>query len=122
MTSIFPYIPRMAYLLFHRSPKWQDYYSLDQDEIIVGREEGCDIVLLESGVSRRHARIEWTGGQCVLTDFSSNGSWVRFASSPAPVFLRRDSCTLYGEGEIGLGAQPDDFTAPTLAFHVIDEN
>ena len=37
-----------------------------------------------------------------------------------PVLLRRDTCTLYGEGEIGLGATPDDFTAPTLSFRVID--
>ena len=94
----------------------------DDGPLIIGRGEGVGFAVDDQRVSRRHARIEWTGGQCVLTDFSSNGSWVRFASSPAPVFLRRDSCTLYGEGEIGLGAQPDDFTAPTLAFHVIDEN
>ena len=72
-------------------------------------------------MSRRHARIEWAAGQCLLTDFSSNGSWVRFAGTCAPVVLRRDSCTLYGEGEIGVGATPDDFTAPTLSFRVIDE-
>ena len=46
---------------------------------------------------------------------------MHFRGISAPVVLRRDSCTLYGEGEIGLGAAPDDFTAPTLTFRVIDE-
>lgn len=89
--------------------------------LIIGRGEGVGFAVDDPRVSRRHARIEWSGGQCSFTDFSSNGSWIRFSGSAAPVVLRRDSCTLYGEGEIGLGAQLDDFTAPTLSFHVIDE-
>ncbi|MCM8565703.1 adenylate/guanylate cyclase domain-containing protein [Thauera linaloolentis] len=89
--------------------------------LIIGRGEGAGFSIDDPRVSRRHARVEWSGGQCSFTDFSSNGSWVRFVGSAAPVVLRRDSCALYGEGEIGLGAQLDDFTAPTLAFHVIDE-
>ncbi|HRP22811.1 MAG TPA: adenylate/guanylate cyclase domain-containing protein [Thauera sp.] len=93
----------------------------DDGPLIIGRGEGAGFPIDDPRVSRRHARVEWAGGQCVITDFSSNGSWVRFAGSSAPVILRRDSCTLYGEGEIGLGATPDDFTAPTLGFRVIDE-
>jgi class 3 adenylate cyclase len=89
--------------------------------LIIGRSEDAGFPVEDRRVSRRHARVEWTGGQCVLTDFSSNGTWVRYAGSPSIVKLRRDSCTLYGEGEIGLGAAPDDFTAPTLGFRVIDE-
>lgn len=89
--------------------------------LIIGRGEGAGFAIEDLRVSRRHARVEWTGGRCVLTDFSSNGTWVRYTGSPSVVMLRRDSCTLYGEGEIGLGAAPDDFTAPTLGFRVIDE-
>lgn len=93
----------------------------DDPPLIIGRGEGAGFPVEEPRVSRRHARLEWTSGQCLLTDFSSNGSWVRFSGATAPVILRRDSCTLYGAGEIGLGANPDDFTAPTLAFRVIDK-
>ncbi len=92
----------------------------DDAPLIIGRGDGAGFSIDDPRVSRRHARVEWMGGQCLLTDFSSNGSWVRFTGSAAPVMLRRDTCTLYGEGEIGLGATPDDFTAPTLSFRVID--
>lgn len=89
--------------------------------LVLGRGEGAGFVINDPRVSRRHARIEWASGQCVLTDFSSNGTWVRFAGSPTPVMLKRDSCMLHGQGEIGLGATPDDFTTPTLTFQVIND-
>mgnify|MGYP002398205167 FL=1 len=89
--------------------------------LIIGRGQDAGFQVNDQRVSRRHARIEWNGGQCVLTDSSSNGTWVRFAGSPGAVMLRRDSCTLNGQGEIGLGATPDDFTAPTLSFRVIND-
>lgn len=108
-------------LELHRLDQRLELYPAD-GALIIGRGERVGFAIDDQRVSRRHARIEWEGGQCVLTDFSSNGSWVRFTTSPAPVMLRRDSCTLHGEGEIGLGAQPDDFTAPTLGFRVLDES
>lgn len=97
-------------------------FAADRGPVLIGRGEGVGFAVEDTRVSRRHARIEWLGGQCTFTDFSSNGSWVRFAGASAPVVLRRDSCVLYDEGEIGLGAQPDDFTAPTLNFRVIDQH
>ena len=55
--------------------------------LIIGRGESVGFAIDDQRVSLRHARIEWTGGQCTFTDFSSNGSWVRFAGSAAPVIL-----------------------------------
>lgn len=86
--------------------------------LVIGRGEEAGFIINDPRVSRRHARIEWTGGQCVLSDFSSNGTWVSFSGAGAPVMLKRDSCMLHGRGEIGLGATPEDFTAPTLSFQV----
>ncbi|MFT3759663.1 FHA domain-containing protein [Thauera sp.] len=105
----------------HRLEHQAVLYS-GEGPLIVGRGDGAGFAIDDPRVSRRHARIEWTGGQCTFTDFSSNGSWVRFAGSSAPVMLRRDSCALYGAGEIGLGAQPEDFSAPTLTFQVTGED
>ncbi|MFN4063159.1 MAG: adenylate/guanylate cyclase domain-containing protein [Parazoarcus communis] len=89
--------------------------------LVIGRGDEVGFSINDPRVSRRHARIEWTAGQCVLTDFSSNGTWVSFKGAASPVMLKRDSCMLHGSGEIGLGAAPGDFTAPTLTFQVIDD-
>jgi len=88
--------------------------------LVIGRGEEAGFLICDPRVSRRHARIEWSGGQCMLTDFSSNGTWVRLAGAAQALMLRRDVIMLYGEGEIALGAPPDDFTVPTLRFCVID--
>ncbi|MBC9073267.1 adenylate/guanylate cyclase domain-containing protein [Thauera sp. CAU 1555] len=88
--------------------------------LVIGRGEEAGFIVNDPRVSRRHARIEWSGGQCMLTDFSSNGTWVRLAGAAQALMLRRDGIMLHGEGEIALGAPPDDFTVPTLSFRVVD--
>ena len=95
-------------------------FPIDLPSLVVGRADGNGIVIDDLSISRRHARIEWSGGQCLLTDFSSNGTWVRLAGAAQALMLRRDGIMLYGEGEIALGAPPDDVTVPTLRFCVID--
>jgi adenylate cyclase len=55
--------------------------------LIIGRGDGVGFSIEDPRVSRRHARVEWMGGQCLLTDFSSNGSWVRFTGDAAPRHL-----------------------------------
>ena len=91
--------------------------------LVIGRGENNGFIINDPRISRRHARIEWIAGQCELTDFSSNGTWVRFGDNPStPITLRRDTCTLYGKGEIGFGTTPTDFTASTISFHVINTN
>lgn len=100
---------------------WLDQHrvlSASEGPLVIGRGEEAGFIVNDPRVSRRHARVEWSGGQCMLTDFSSNGTWVRFAGSPKSLLLRRDGFMLHGEGEIALGAPPDDFTVPSLSFRV----
>ncbi|GHT87815.1 hypothetical protein AGMMS49543_24710 [Betaproteobacteria bacterium] len=90
--------------------------------LVIGRHgEDCGLTLNDRRVSRRHARIEWLGGRCTLTDFSSNGTWVSFGREAAVVILKRDSCILHGQGIIGLGSSPEDITTVTVSFRVISE-
>ena len=43
----------------------------------IGRDTGCDVVLADLAVSRRHARIRWKDEELVLEDLgSSGGTWV----------------------------------------------
>jgi hypothetical protein len=89
--------------------------------LVIGRSESCGLVIDDRRVSRRHARIEWVGGQCTLTDFSTNGTWVKFGREAELVILKRDSCVLHGQGMTGLGASPGDYTSATFSFHIIND-
>jgi pSer/pThr/pTyr-binding forkhead associated (FHA) protein len=43
----------------------------------IGRSSGCDVVLTDDAVSRRHAEIALRGGLCVVRDLGScNGTYV----------------------------------------------
>jgi DNA-binding response OmpR family regulator len=52
-------------------------WRVDRDNVIIGREEDCDIVLPSRQVSRNHARIRRSGGRHILEDLGSkNGTFV----------------------------------------------
>ncbi len=50
-------------------------YTIAQT-LVFGREAGSDVVVENTQVSRRHAEIAATGGGYVLTDLSTNGTFV----------------------------------------------
>jgi pSer/pThr/pTyr-binding forkhead associated (FHA) protein len=46
--------------------------KFDSDTILLGRDPGCNVVLLSSTVSRSHARITRDGGVCYIEDSGSS--------------------------------------------------
>jgi adenylate cyclase len=90
--------------------------------VVLGRSTQARFRVDDSRVSRSHARIDWNGGVFQLTDLSYNGTYVRFAGADEMVTLRRSSCTLHGNGSIGLGGSPSDPTAPTVRFEILAFN
>jgi hypothetical protein len=51
--------------------------ALDRPEIVIGRRQGSDIVIHDTNVSRRHARIMQSGDRLLIEDTeSSNGTLV----------------------------------------------
>ena len=102
---------------------WLDlraHFKAEDGAVIIGRDETVHFPVQDNRVSRQHAKIEWqttpSGGHFVLSDLSSYGTWVRFAGSSQEVELRRNRCTLTGDGEIALGAPFSDFSVPTVSF------
>jgi len=56
-------------------------WSLDRDEIVIGREGNCDVPVPLETVSRRHCRLRQHGGEAFLTDLgSSNGTALNDAA------------------------------------------
>ena len=63
-------------------------FALSGNQILIGREEGLDIVLQDAEASRRHSRITWQGGRYVVEDMgSTNGTFVNGVQITSPQVL-----------------------------------
>lgn len=95
-------------------------FAPEQGPITIGRAPNAEFLVNDIRVSRQHARVEWRGSYFMLTDLSSNGTWVRYGDQDNVLALRRNECVLHGQGEICLGAKPSNPTAPTVTFRVTE--
>lgn len=103
---------------------WQAYermFASQQLPLVVGRSPQASFCVDDGRVSRSHCRIDWHGGSFQLTDLSFNGTCVRFADGEI-VSLRRGSCTLHGNGTIGLGGSPLDPGTACIGFEILRFN
>ena len=85
--------------------------------ISIGRGAGASLALNDPRVSRMHATLEWRGGQFVLSDASSYGTWVYFGNQSEAVVLRRTECYLVGSGEISAGCERRE-GSPLIRFSI----
>ena len=69
----------------------------------MGRDDSNDIVIVSLFASRLHARVEERDGRFVLTDLSSNGTFLMLDESESEVRLRQEEAVLSGRGRLGLG-------------------
>ena len=72
----------------------------------MGRGKDCELVVKGDLISRYHSRIEHRRGKYIITDQSTNGTFIR-SSEGQDVFLRREEFTLFGSGYISLGKKVD---------------
>jgi adenylate cyclase len=84
--------------------------------ISLGRAAESALPLNDQRVSRMHATLVWRGGQFVLTDASTYGTWVYMGNQIEAVVLRRTECYLVGSGQIVPGCSRDDESAPRIDF------
>lgn len=88
------------------------------EKLTLGRATTASLSINDSRISRVHATVEWRGGQFVLSDASSFGTWVYVGNQTEPVVLRRTECYLVGQGQIALGCEREAEGAPTVLFSV----
>jgi len=72
------------------------------EAITIGRASSCGIRLQVRCASRLHARIEFRRDKFVLTDSSTNGTFIQ-ADGDDEVVLNREEFILRGRGRISLG-------------------
>lgn len=78
-------------------------FQIDElsDPFTLGREEGHTLTIESDWVSRDHAMIEWKKGHFILSDRSTNGSWVKIGNEE--LLVHRDAYPLRRSGTISLG-------------------
>lgn len=75
--------------------------------LVLGRSTDCQLIISHDLASRRHAIIEPKRDHFILTDQSTNGTYVSPNDSET-FFLKRDSARLVGKGVISLGYRPEE--------------
>ncbi len=83
---------------------------------ILGRGKDCDLIVHGDLVSRHHARIEHRRGKFILTDQSTNGTFLRTMDGQ-DLFIRREDFTLFGSGCFSLGHKIDLNEGNAILFH-----
>lgn len=76
--------PRAELIVVHSPEQSQQghHYPLGEEDVSIGRDRSCTVVVSSDSVSRQHARIFVTGGSHVLVDLdSTNGTLLN--SKPA---------------------------------------
>jgi adenylate cyclase len=87
----------------------------NRPQIAIGRADDNDVVIRGNLISRLHARLDFNRNRFMLTDQSTNGTFVQIAGEEE-AFVRRDSMPIKGEGMIGLGRVPERDSPLTIHF------
>lgn len=87
--------------------------------VTVGRGTANDLTIDAPFASRRHISVEKRADHYVLTDQSTNGTFVQILDNDV-LFLKRESVQLLGSGRIGLGEHPDQAGDTALEYEIAD--
>ena len=73
-------------------------YSLEGDQIVIGRDSSSGVPINDAEISRKHARLTFQGGKYVLEDLgSTNGTFVNGQRLVSPVVLKSGDVVSLGE-------------------------
>ncbi len=73
-------------------------YSLEGDQLVIGRDSSSSIAINDAEVSRKHARLNFQGGKYVIEDLgSTNGTFVNGQRLSGPAVLKSGDVISLGE-------------------------
>jgi class 3 adenylate cyclase len=93
--------------------------SNDKRTFVIGRGVQSDLMCQTRLASRTHAVIEFRRGKFLLTDQSSNGTFIKTEDGES-IFLRRQELMLWGSGYIGLGEEVSKEDPSDVIHYVCD--
>ncbi len=98
--------PQSYMLIMRTGPNPGKSFDLTKNELYIGRDINNDIVINDSEISRKHARLILQAGGYVLEDLgSTNGSFVNGQRLMGPHVLRPGEVVMLGEN-VSLAFEP----------------
>lgn len=86
--------------------------------VLVGRELGNDVVIIDPRASRQHARIERRREGFVLIDQSTNGCYVSI-DGDVERCVKADEIPLTGSGRLGCGFSSNEIERDLVFFDIV---
>ncbi|MBL8446598.1 MAG: FHA domain-containing protein [Zoogloeaceae bacterium] len=98
----------------------QDFHVVEDHRpiLLLGRELGNDVVVIDPRASRQHARIERRREGFVLVDQSTNGTFV-ILDGQSEQCVKRAETTLIGQGRIGCGFSANEVERDLIFFEIV---
>jgi len=87
----------------------------NRPRVLLGRDSSCEITIRDRRASRNHARIERRGEHFVLSDLSTNGTYVTVNGEPE-LFLRCEEFVLRGSGTIAFASSANSPAADIAEY------
>jgi len=85
-------------LIMRQGPTPGAIFSLEGDQLTIGRDSTNEVTINDAEVSRRHARLTFQGGKYVLEDLgSTNGTFVNGQRLAGPRVLKTGEVVSFGE-------------------------
>ncbi len=85
-------------LIMRTGPTPGAVFTLEGDQLTIGRDSTNEITINDAEVSRRHARLTFQGGKFVLEDLgSTNGTFVNGQRLAGPRVLKAGEVVSFGE-------------------------
>ncbi|MEM7028100.1 MAG: FHA domain-containing protein [Chloroflexota bacterium] len=116
---------RTASLIVKQGPQIGIQFPLPRENVIVGREETCDIIIQDAEASRRHTQIRWEGENYVLHDLgSTNGTFLNGIQLAEPTILNAGDTIGLGQTTLIFDDESSrrpqvDYAAPNEDAYVI---
>ncbi|MES9993290.1 MAG: adenylate/guanylate cyclase domain-containing protein [Candidatus Thiodiazotropha sp.] len=90
---------------------------LQQHETIrIGRESHNELVVATAAASRTHAVLKYSRGKYMLSDISTNGTYLTTQNQQS-LYLRRETVPLLGSGKIGLGEPVSEENHHVISYY-----
>ena len=98
----------------------QDFHVVEDHRpiLLLGRELGNDVVVIDPRASRQHARIERRRDGFVLVDQSTNGSFV-IQEGVGEQCIKYGEIPLAGQGRIGCGFSASEVERDLVFFEIV---